>query len=72
VYSELAKRLESQQIKVKEDTPVFTILEPVSIPLDKSEPKRGLIILISLFTGLIVGVFLVLTKEIIFYGYKQN
>ena len=72
VYSELAKQLESQQIKVKEDTPVFTILEPVSIPLDKSEPKRGLIILISLFTGLIVGVFLVLTKEIIFYGYKQN
>jgi LPS O-antigen subunit length determinant protein (WzzB/FepE family) len=71
VYSELAKQQEKQQIKVKEDTPVFTILEPVSIPIDKSEPKRGLIILICLFAGLIAGVFLVLTKEIIFKIIKK-
>ena len=63
IYSELAKQLETQKIKLKENTPVFTVIEPVSIPIDKSKPKRGLIILVCLFLGLFFGSIFVLGKK---------
>ena len=63
VYSELAKQLESQKMQVKEDTPVFTIIEPVSIPFERSAPKRKLILIIWTFLGGIIGVALVFAKE---------
>lgn len=65
VYSELAKQLETQKIQVKEDTPVFTIIEPVAVPLDKSKPKRPMILIIWTFLGGIVGVGTVFSMELI-------
>ena len=55
VYSELAKKMETQQIQVKEDTPVFTVLEPVVVPYRKSEPQRGVIIITWMFIGGLIG-----------------
>jgi len=63
VYTELAKQLETQKIQVKEDTPVFTIIEPVAVPLDKSKPKRPVILIIWTFLGGIVGVGMVFGKQ---------
>jgi hypothetical protein len=65
IYSELAKQLESQKIKVKEDTPVFTVIEPVSVPLDRSKPKRGIIIAVWSFLGIVIGVGLIFVKDFI-------
>jgi LPS O-antigen subunit length determinant protein (WzzB/FepE family) len=62
VYSELAKEQERQQLKVKEDTPVFTILDSVSIPNKKSKPQRAIIVFIFSFLGFILGVTIVLTE----------
>lgn len=63
VYTELAKQLETQKIQVKEDTPVFTIIDPVSVPLDRSKPKRSMILIIWTFLGGIVGVGMVFGKH---------
>ncbi len=63
VYSELAKQIEQQKIQVKEDTPVFSIIEPVSVPTERSKPKRGMILIIWLFLGGVFGVGVVLGKE---------
>lgn len=63
VYSELAKVLEQAKIKVKEETPVFTIIKPVSVPIEKARPNRPLILAISAFIGLIVGTVIVLGKD---------
>lgn len=63
VYSELAKKLESQKIKVKESTPIFTVIQPVSVPLKKSEPRRIVIIVLWSFLGLILGVGLVFVQS---------
>ncbi len=65
LYSELAKQLESQKIKLKENTPIFTVLEPVSVPTEKSKPKRLLIVTIWTFLGLILGVGVIFGKQFI-------
>ena len=56
VYSELSKQLEQSKIQVKQDTPVFSIIEPVSVPSRKSKPNRPLILILGLFVGGIFGV----------------
>lgn len=55
VYSELAKQLEQAKIQVKQDTPVFTIIEPISVPTKKSKPNRPMILFIWLFLGGVIG-----------------
>lgn len=63
VYQDLAKQLEQAKIQVKKDTPVFTIIQPVYIPLESSSPNRVLIILIWLFMGLGVGASIIFLKD---------
>lgn len=65
IYSELAKQLETQKIKLKENTPVFTIIKPVSVPVDKSKPKRVLIIIVWLFLGVISGIGVVFGEKML-------
>jgi len=62
VYNELAKQLEQAKIQVKEETPVFSILEPAMIPREKSKPKKPMIVAIWLFLGGILGVGIVFGK----------
>jgi LPS O-antigen subunit length determinant protein (WzzB/FepE family) len=63
VYSELAKQLETQQLQVKKDTPLFTVLKPVSIPLEKAAPKRALILVVYLFLGFILSLGFVVGRK---------
>ncbi|HAQ17668.1 MAG TPA: hypothetical protein DCR40_00355 [Prolixibacteraceae bacterium] len=63
VYNELAKQLEQAKIQVKEETPVFSILEPAMVPREKSKPKKGIIVAIWIFLGGIIGVGVVFGKE---------
>lgn len=60
VYIELAKQREQANIQVKETTPTFTIVEPVTVPIERSKPKRGLICVAFTFLGGFIGVGLVL------------
>lgn len=64
VFVELAKQYETQQIQVKEDTPIFTILDPVSIPFERSFPKRGVTLIIFIVLGIIVGFLVVGLKSL--------
>ncbi len=63
VYKGLATQLEQAKIKVKEETPVFTVLHPVQIPSEKAKPKRALIVVLSVFAGMIIGISIVLFKS---------
>ena len=63
VYSELAKQLETRQIQVKEETPVFTVLKPVVIPVEKSKPKRFIILIIWSFLGSFSGILSLFGKK---------
>ena len=63
VVQELASQLEQAKIQVNRDTPIFTVIEPVVVPTELTAPKRGLIVSIWLFLGLILSAGYVLAKE---------
>ncbi|MGJ7024633.1 Wzz/FepE/Etk N-terminal domain-containing protein [Petrimonas sulfuriphila] len=55
IYNELARQREQTLLNLKEEKPVLTKLNPVMVPLQKSSPQRGKIILINIFIGLIIA-----------------
>ena len=65
VYSELSKQLESKQIKVKEEQPIFTIIEPVTVPNEPSKPRRAMIVAIWTFMGIVFGIGGVFIKDFV-------
>lgn len=65
IYSELAKQLEQAKIQVKQDTPVFTIIEPIIVPTIRSKPNRPMILFMWLFIGGVLGTGIVFGKEFI-------
>lgn len=65
IYNSLAERLEEARIKLQEETPVVTIMEPAAVPDRRSEPKRTLILIAFTLFGIIVGIGVVFVKPII-------
>lgn len=63
VYLELAKQKEQAFLQLKKNTPIFSVIEPVSIPMERSAPKRSLIVIIYTFIGVVLAIFLVLVKQ---------
>ncbi|MBS2100773.1 GNVR domain-containing protein [Carboxylicivirga linearis] len=62
IYNELAMQLEKAKIAVKEQTPAFSILEPAKVPVERSGPKRKIILVVSIFLGFFLGVTLIFVK----------
>jgi uncharacterized protein involved in exopolysaccharide biosynthesis len=52
VYNSLTDQSEQAKIKVQEETPVLTIIQPSLYPLRKSAPNHILIVFVSTFLGL--------------------
>ncbi|WKN33499.1 Wzz/FepE/Etk N-terminal domain-containing protein [Porifericola rhodea] len=71
LYQSVAQQLEQARIKVQEETPVFKVLEPIQIPLKTSEPKRELIIALAIFTGIALGLGIIVA-QVIFSNVKSN
>ncbi|TLV00785.1 Wzz/FepE/Etk N-terminal domain-containing protein [Dyadobacter luticola] len=64
IYSDLVVKLEQSKIKVKEERPVFKILEPAKVPLARSSPKRIVIALIfAVVGGFLTLIYIVFFKE---------
>ena len=61
----LASEYNNNKIKLNKDTPIFSVIDEVSVPNERSEPKRSLIALIYLFLGLILSIGFILGKEAI-------
>lgn len=59
LFGELSKQLVQAEIKVKEDTPILTVVEPVVVPREKSKPNRPMILVMFTFLGGFLGCGLV-------------
>ena len=55
VYNTLAQKLEQDKLRVQEQTPVYTIIEPATVPLKASSPKKLLILVAFIFLAFIGG-----------------
>ena len=64
VVEQLASQVEQAKLQVNKDTPVFTIIEPVTVPFERSAPKRSLIVVIWTFLGVVLSTGFVLVKDL--------
>lgn len=62
-YSQLAAQVQMLEAKVQEATPAFTILQPATVPLLKTGPKRGMICISVFILALIVTSIYIWNKE---------
>ena len=63
VVEQLASQVEQAKLQVNKDTPVFTIIEPVTVPFERSAPKRSLIVVIWTFLGAVLSTGYILLKD---------
>lgn len=71
VVQQLSSQLEQIKIQVNKNTPVFTILNPVSIPYERVSPKRKVIVLTFFSIGLIVSIVNIFFVEKIKYYFRE-
>ena len=63
-YNSLLQKYEEAKLKVQQETPVIKVLEPPVVPNLKSEPRKSIILTISILLGLVTSVlFSVLHKK---------
>ena len=63
ILTNLASEYNNNKIKLNKDTPIFSVLDEVSVPNERSEPKRILIALIWVFLGVVLSTGYLLVKE---------
>lgn len=56
ILNGIAQRREETRINLEEETPVFNILEPVTIPPMRSKPARGVMTILYTFFGFFIAV----------------
>lgn len=55
IYNSLSQQLERAKIRVQENTPVFSFLEPIKQPISNSKPNYEFLIIISLLLGMLIS-----------------
>ena len=61
VFTEMAKQLEQAKMQVKKDTPVFTVIQPVTVPM-KPANSRAKTLIVWTFLGIVLGCGIVIVK----------
>src|ERR1035437_8073214 len=64
IYNSMAQVMEQAKLKVQDQTPVFTVIEPAKVPLIKSKPKGVIIAMGLMFVGAFVGVGVVFIRRL--------
>ncbi len=75
ILMSLASEYNNNKIKLNKDTPIFSVLDEVSVPNQRSKPKRGQIVIIYMFIGIVFSIVFILTKnnlKEVFEKFKNN
>ena len=62
VFQSVSGQLEQAKLQLEKDTPVFSVIRPVSVPVEKSAPKRSLIVVIWGFLAVVLSAGFALTR----------
>lgn len=63
VYNSLAQKYEQDKLKIQEQTPVYVIIDPATVPLKATSPNKPLILLAFLFLSFLATVGYLFLKE---------
>ena len=63
LFNQLTTQLVQAEMKIKEDIPILTVVEPVQVPLERSKPQRVKILFIWCFLGGVLGCGLILGSD---------
>lgn len=63
LYNGTAQQREEARFRLLQETPVFKVLEPVSVPTTRSSPQRAYMVILYAFLGLIVSLVYVYGKN---------
>lgn len=72
VYTELSHQFEKAKLTVQERTPVFKVLEPAQVPLERVSPKRTILVLIFAFTGFVGSLVYLLVQRVNWVSRVRN
>lgn len=64
VYQQLAAQVEMNKVKLQESTPIATVIEPASVAIRASSPKKSLILIAFTFLGAFGAAMVVVVKKI--------
>lgn len=66
VYNQTAQQLQVAKAKVQEDTPVFTVVEAVTVPLSASKPSKAMILIGFVFlAGVAISGWILFGKDLV-------
>lgn len=60
LFNQLTTQLVQAEMKIKEDIPILTVVEPVQVPLERTAPKRIQILFMWVFMGICSGAGIIL------------
>lgn len=63
ILMNLASEYNNNKIKLNKDTPIFSVLDEVSVPNKRSKPKRGQIVLLFIISGIILPVIYLFSED---------
>jgi len=64
LYSSLSQQLEEARLRLQEQRPVFSVVQAVNVPSDKSSPRRGMKLIIAVVCGVILGILYIIACSI--------
>ena len=66
LYNQMAQQLQMAKAKVQEQVPVYTVIQPVTVPLKASKPSKSLLLVgFILFAGIMVSGWVLFGRNIL-------
>lgn len=72
IYSQIETQLQAARAKIQEEKPVFTIVEPASVPLQPISPNKTVIILVFVFGGVLIKSFWIIFGKQLWIILKED
>lgn len=71
VYNQMAQQLEMNKVKVQEQTPVYTVIEPARVALRADKPSKPLLLIAFIFLAGVISIGWIFGKDL-FKGIKET
>ena len=72
LYNACAQQLQTARAKVQQETPVFTVINPPQVPLQRAKPSKVKILFVSIFLGAMVAAVWILWGRDIIANFKKK